>query len=116
MQELPKDILGIMLTGKLRKEDYDRINPLMEKYKQEQGEFKLYIELIDFKWPSAGAMWEDLKAGFNYMGSVKAVAIVTDQDWLEDIAENMGKILPNIKTDGFEPDEKEEALRWIKSA
>ena len=116
MQELPEDILGIILTGKIKKEDYDRINPLMEKYKQEHGKFKLYIELIDFEWPSAGAMWEDLKAGFNYMGAIKAVAIITDKEWLEDTSENVGKILPNMKTDGFEPDEKEEAMRWIKTA
>jgi len=114
IRELPEDILGILVSGKVTKEDYDRLNPLMEGLKAKNGKIKLLLNIKEFKWPTTKAMWEDLKMGFNYLGTIKAIAVISDKEWLEETAEVVGTIIPKLKVEGFEPDEHTEAVEWLK--
>ncbi len=114
IRELPESILGILVSGKVTKADYDRLNPLMEQHKAKHGKIKLLIDIEEFKWPTAGAMWEDLKMSFNYIGSIKAMAVISDKEWVEETAEAVGKVIPKLKVEGFETDERSEAIAWLK--
>ncbi len=116
INDLPDDILGIVVSGKVTKEDYDRINPVLEQHEQKYNEIKLFVDYQEFKWPTVNAMWEDLKVGFNYWGAIKAVAIVSKKEWLEDSADVMGTIMPGIKGEGFEPNERDKAISWLQEA
>ncbi len=115
INDLPDDILGIVISGKVTKEDYDRINPVLEQHKQKYDEIKLFVDYQEFKWPTIKAMWEDLKVGFNYWDSIKGVAIVSKKEWLENSADVMGVIIPGIKGEGFEPEERDKAIEWLKN-
>jgi hypothetical protein len=111
---IPKDILGIVISGKTTKEDYDQLNPLLEKHKMEHGTIKFFVEIDELNY-TAKAMWADFKTGLHYWRDIKSVAIVTDKEWLEKSIEAFGAIIPGMKTKGFELDERQEALQWLKN-
>ncbi|AKA34291.1 STAS/SEC14 domain-containing protein [Flagellimonas lutaonensis] len=113
-RELPEDILGVAVSGKVTGADYDRLNPLMEQHKEKYGKIKLLVDIEEFKWPTAKAMWEDLKMGFRYLGTIKAMAVISDKDWIENVSESVGAIIPKLKVKGFETDERSEAIDWLK--
>ncbi len=110
---LPADILGIIISGKTTETDYDQLNPLMEKHKMEHGEIKLFAEIDELNY-TVKATWEDLKTDLHYWKDIKAVAIVTDKEWLEKSMEAFGAIIPGMKVKGFELSERQEAINWLK--
>ncbi|AFL81363.1 Protein of unknown function (DUF3478) [Aequorivita sublithincola DSM 14238] len=111
---LPEDILGILISGKTTKEDYDQLNPLLEKHKMEHGTIKFYVEIDELQY-TAKAMWEDFKDGLHYWRDIKFVALVTDKGWLEKTMEVFGAIIPGMKVKGFDLNERQEALNWLKT-
>jgi 3-deoxy-D-manno-octulosonic-acid transferase len=113
VKELPEDILGIIISGKTTKEDYDRLNPLLEKHVKMHGNIKFFVEIDELNY-TAKALWEDFKAGLHYWRNIKTVAIVTNKDWLEKSIAAFGLIIPGMKVKGFELDERHEALDWLK--
>jgi hypothetical protein len=112
---LPEDILGIVVSGKTTEEDYDKLNPLLEKHKAMHGSIKLFVEIDELNY-TAKALWEDFKTGLHYWGDIKMAAIVTDKKWLEKSLETFGLIIPGIKTKGFELQERQKALDWLKDS
>ncbi|MCB0464318.1 MAG: STAS/SEC14 domain-containing protein [Aequorivita sp.] len=111
---LPEDILGIVISGKTTKEDYDQLNPLLEKQKMMHGTIKFFVEIDELNY-TAKAMWEDFKMGLHYWNDIKTVAIVTDKEWLEKSIEAFALIIPGMKVKGFELDKRQEALEWLKN-
>ncbi|MCB0451733.1 MAG: STAS/SEC14 domain-containing protein [Aequorivita sp.] len=111
---LPQDILGIVISGKTTEADYDQLNPLLEKHKMMHGTIKLFVEIDELDY-TAKAMWEDFKVGLHYWREIRAIAIVTDKEWLEKSIEAFGLIIPGMKTKGFELDGRQEALEWLKN-
>ncbi|MCG2418467.1 STAS/SEC14 domain-containing protein [Aequorivita sp. F47161] len=110
---IPEDILGIVISGKTTKADYDLLNPLLEKHKAMHGTIKFFIEIDELNY-TAKALWEDFKMGLHYWSDIKTVAIVTDKEWLEKSIEAFSLIIPGIKTKGFELHERQKALDWLK--
>ena len=115
INDMPEPILGIIMTGEITKEDYDRLNPILEDFERKHDTFKFYAEMHDFKWSSAKAMWEDLKTDIKHLGNIHTAAIVTDKKWIENITDT-ASIIPNLTAKGFDMDEREQAMEWIKSA
>lgn len=111
---LPNDILGIIVSGKTTKADYDKLNPLLEKHKAEHGAIKFFVEIDELNY-TAKAMWEDFKTGLHYWREIKYIAIVTDKDWLEKTVEALGAVIPGMKIKGFEMDERAQALEWLST-
>lgn len=113
IKNLPEDILGVVISGETTKEDYENIQPLFEEHKKMNDDFKMFVEIDEFKY-SAGALWEDFKTSFKYLGSISAMAVVTDKEWLEESMEAFGAIMPGLKTEGFDLDKRDKALQWLK--
>lgn len=110
---IPEDILGVVIFGKTTAADYDQLNPLMEKHKEMHGEIKFFLEIDEIDY-TAEAMWEDLKTDLHYFGDIKAVALVTDKKLLEKTLEALGAVLPGMKIRGFEIEERQKGLDWLK--
>ncbi|WP_034259942.1 STAS/SEC14 domain-containing protein [Aequorivita capsosiphonis] len=110
---LPEDILGVVISGKITKEDYDQLNPLLEKHKMMHGSIKFFVEIEELNY-TAKAMWADLKTGLHYWGNIKTIAIVTDKEWLEKFMEAFAVVIPGMKIRGFALSERQQALEWLK--
>ncbi len=113
INDLPEDILGILITGTTTVEDYDRLNPIMAQFEQKHKQIKMLVEITELDF-TAGALWEDVKFGFKHLSAINAIAIVSDKKWLEESMETFGSIMPGIVAEGFDSDEVELAIDWLK--
>lgn len=111
---LPPDILGITISGQTTKADYDQLNPIMKAHKDKHEVIKMFVDLRDFEY-TADAIWEDFKFGITYIKFISAIALVTEKEWIEEAMEAFGTIVPNLKIEGFELNEREKALTWLKA-
>ena len=109
--ETPKGILGFEISGKLKKEDYDKLEPLMNKQQKEQGSLKLLAVYDDFEWPTAEALKEDFKSYFEY--NINKLALVSKTKWLREATDSIPELMPKkIQSKGFES--KDKALDWLQ--
>ncbi len=80
IEGLPRNVVGIVVTGRVTKEDCrDVLAPAMEKSLRRHEKIRLYYEL-SARFP--GAAWEDLDLGIEHMSRCERVAIVTDVGWV----------------------------------
>ena len=74
------DYIAIRLSGKLIKEDYETLVPLLET-RFEQGSVKMLVELHDFHGWSLAAAWEDTKFGLHHYSDIERIAMVGESSW-----------------------------------
>lgn len=111
--ETPKEILGFEIIGKLKIEDFNKMEPLMDKHQKEFGGLKLLVIYNEFEWPSIEALKEDLKSYFQY--DINKIAFVSKTKWLREAADSIGQLMPGkMEGKGFKPEEKDKAIAWLQ--
>ena len=111
LSDLPAGVIGFEASGKIRAEDYrDVVLPALERAAA-TGEVRFVIVMRDFDGMSGGAVWEDLKVGFEHLRAWKRIALVTDITWMRDMTSLFGWMTPGeVKT--FRLAELPEAAGW----
>lgn len=110
----PNDILGLEITGKLKKEDFDKIKPLLNDYQNNHGAVKLLVVYDEFEWPTTEGMKEDMKSYYNY--NFEKMAFVSNTKLLREAADSLFTFIPGkLQGKGFEPGEKEQAIEWLQN-
>jgi stage II sporulation SpoAA-like protein len=88
--ELLKDpnskVVSVRATGKLNKEDYERLLPEIEAMVKECGKIRVLFEMHDFHGWTAGALWEDIKFDLKHFADIERLAIVGEKKWQEGMA------------------------------
>jgi SpoIIAA-like len=109
---LPPGVIGFEASGKLRAEDYrDVVLPALERAAS-SGEVRFLLVVDDFDGMSGGALWQDLKMGFEHLRSWKRIALVTDITWMTHVTQLFGWMTPGeMRT--FPVAEREAALTWV---
>jgi hypothetical protein len=114
VQDLPAGIVGLRASGKVSKEDYDRVVvPMLDEARREGRRVRfLYHFTPEFSGFTAGGAWEDAEVGFRYLRLFERCAIVSDKDWIRGASRFVGTLLPcPVKI--FRDDEWNEALAWL---
>ena len=102
LSDLPAGVIGFEASGKLAAEDYrDVILPALERAAA-AGEVRFVIVMRDFGGMSGGALWQDLKVGFEHLRAWKRIALVTDISWMRDLTSLFGWMTPG-ETKTFPP-------------
>jgi len=111
LSDLPAGVIGFEASGRIRAEDYrDMVLPALERAAA-AGEVRFVIVMRDFDGMSGGAVWQDLKVGFEHLRSWKRVALVTDIAWMRDLTSLFGWMTPGeVKT--FSLAQQDEAIAW----
>ncbi|KUJ82447.1 STAS/SEC14 domain-containing protein [Microbulbifer flavimaris] len=79
-------------------------------------EGRMLYRIRDFHLPSFGAMvikFSRLPELLRTMAHYDRVAILTDTDWLQTVAELEGKLFPGLEIKAFDLDEEDEAAAWL---
>lgn len=116
MDGLPENVIGLTASGKVTGEDYENVLiPALEKHLQSHDKVRIVYDLSEgMDGYSAAAMWDDTKIGFKHFTAWEKIAIVSDQDWVENTIKIFGWLVPgDVKV--FESDELEEAKSWAAS-
>ena len=109
---MPEGVIGFEASGKIAAEDYrDVVLPAIERA-AEAGDVRFLIVMRSFDGMSGGALWEDLKVGFEHLRSWKRIALVTDIAWMKHATDLFGWMTPG-ETRTFSLDQQAEALAWV---
>lgn len=111
LSDLPAGVVGFESNGRIRAEDYrDVVLPALERAAA-TGEVRFVIVMRDFDGMSGGAVWQDLKVGFEHFRAWKRIALVTDIAWMRDLTSLFGWMTPGeVKT--FALEQQDEAITW----
>ena len=111
LSNLPAGVIGFEASGKIRAEDYrDVVLPAVERAAA-TGEVRFVIVMRDFDGMAGGAVWQDLKVGFEHLRAWKRIALVTDIAWMRDLTSLFGWMTPGeVKT--FPLAQQDEAIAW----
>jgi hypothetical protein len=116
LEGMPDGVLGFRAVGKLTREDYtEGMMPALREA-AESGDMRVvYVIGDDFHGLDAGAMVQDVKAGFEigvgHHSAWKKLAMVTDVDWIRNSVHLLGFLSPGeLKLFGL--DELDEAKDW----
>ena len=111
LKDMPAGVIGFDASGKLRAEDYrDVVLPALERAAA-TGEVRFVIIMRDFGGMSGGALWQDLKVGFEHLRAWKRIALVTDIDWVRHMTALFGWMTPG-EVEVFPLAQREEAIAW----
>lgn len=108
--------LDIQLSGKLDVEDMKvALDDLAGKAKDiENG--KMLYEIIDFHFPSLGAIAVELSrlpSMFGLLKKFNRAAVLTDKAWLKKASELEGALIPGLEIKAFDRDQKAAAEAWL---
>jgi hypothetical protein len=111
---LPPHVLGFEAVGKVTDDDYRTVLvPALDAKRQAQEEIRLlYVLGEEFDGYTLGAMWNDAKLGLRDFKAWEKIALVSDEDWVENAVKALGWMVPG-EVRVFELDELDEAREWV---
>lgn len=104
--------LRVRVTGKLTKEFYEELVPVVEEQIKEQGMLRILFQMCDFHGWTAAALWEDIKFDLRNWNKIERLAIVGDSRWEKGMA-LFCKPFTSAKIRYFDQSELEAAQGWI---
>ena len=110
--------LDIELSGKLDTDEMKiALDELVSKSQNiENG--KMLYDVIDFHFPSLGAIaieFSRLPSMFGLIKKFDRAAVLTDKTWLKKVSEFEGALFPGLEIKAFNRDQKAEAEAWLSS-
>lgn len=108
-----KNILATKASGKLRKEDIEKIHPLVHNILDKGIKVRWYFEMEKFTGWDFPGLWEDLKMDTIHAKDYEKIAMVGDKKWQDWISQFM-KPFTNADIKYFDLEDKERAKDWIK--
>jgi len=102
----------VRLSGKLTKEAYEKLVPVVDRQIKEFGKLRILLILDDFHGWTLGAMWEDTKFDLAHWRDIERLAIVGDKKWEQGMA-TFCKPFTAAKINYFDHTKLDEARKWI---
>lgn len=102
----------LQINGKLIKEDYDQLVPVIETLISKR-KISILVELLEFHGWSAGALWEDSKFALRHFNNIDRIAIVGNKLWEQGMAA-FCKPFTSAEVRYFDTLDINEAREWIK--
>jgi hypothetical protein len=109
-----KDLVVVRLSGKLTKEDYERLVPELDRLIRQKGKIRLLVQMHDFHGWEAAALWEDLKFDFKHFNDIERIAVVGEAKW-EEWMVTFCKPFTTAEIRYFDHDKAAEAKVWLAS-
>ena len=106
--------LEVKISGKLSADDYEILEPGVEKLIGDSGKIKILFIMHDFHGWDMGAVWEDIKFATKHCRDIEKVAMVGEKTWEKWMAAICKPFtMSSIKY--FDASEQAEARRWLAS-
>lgn len=106
------NLVEIKVTGKLRKESYEKFVPVVEGQVKEHGKVRMLFSMHDFHGWTAGALWEDIKFATHHFRDIERLALVGEKKWQKGMAV-FCKPFTKAKIEYFDQEKIEEARKWV---
>ena len=107
------NIIATKASGKLKKEDMEKIRPLIHAILDKGMKVHWYFEMEDFTGWDLSGFWEDLKMDTTHAEDYEKIAMVGDKKWQDWITQFM-KPFTNAEVKYYDLEDRETAKKWIK--
>src|ERR1700756_976585 len=95
LNDMPQNVVGIGLKGEITKEQYDEVYPEVERMAGRQDKINYLIRIeTPLKNITAGVWWDDLKLAIKHFSKWHRIAIVTDEEVIDKLADIFGFAYP----------------------
>ncbi|HZY84473.1 MAG TPA: STAS/SEC14 domain-containing protein [Gemmataceae bacterium] len=111
-EEAGGKILAVRLSGKLAKQDYERLGPEVERLIKQHKKIRVLAELHDFHGWELGALWEDIKFDLKHFADIERLALVGESRWEQGMAV-FCKPFTTAKVRYFDSAKLAEARDWV---
>lgn len=115
LPDMPENVIGIRVSGRLRGDELRDFKPEIERVLQ-AGEVRI-VEVIapDYEGFGPGGFLEDLKLGLGtvlpHHAAFKRIAVVSDKDWVAHVLHAVAWLVPG-EFALFSLDELDSATQW----
>jgi hypothetical protein len=107
------DYLEVRVTGKLTKDAYQKLVPVVDQQIREHGKLRILFVMHDFHGWTAGALWEDTKFDLKHWKDIERLAIVGEKKWEQGMA-TFCKPFTTAKIKYFDPTQLDAARAWLE--
>lgn len=110
-----KGTLAVVISGKLTDLDYQKLEPELDLRADRQDGFDLYVELDDVEGLDPEAVRDNLTFPIEYAGSVRRMAVVTEEPLWQGLLTFIGKPvgdLLGVEVERF--DDGTAAWEWLE--
>jgi hypothetical protein len=107
-------LLEVKVSGKLAAEDYEILEPGVEKLIDDAGKIKILFVMHDFHGWDVGAVWEDIKFATKHCRDIEKVAMVGENTWEKWMAV-ICKPFTMSSVKYFDAGEDQAAREWLAS-
>jgi hypothetical protein len=104
--------LEVRVTGKLTKEAYQELEPIVDDQIRQFGKLCILFTMHDFHGWTAGALWEDTKFDLKHWKDIERLAVVGDKKWEQGMA-TFCKPFTTAKIKYFDHSQLDEARAWL---
>jgi hypothetical protein len=105
-------MLEVRISGKLNKEAYEKLVPVVDQQIKEFGELRILLILDDFHGWTLGALWEDTKFDLKHWRDIEMLAIAGETKWEAGMAA-FCKPFTSATIKYFDHTKLDDARKWI---
>ena len=106
--------LEVSVSGKLSADDYETLEPGVDKLIESSGKIKILFIMRDFHGWDLGAVWEDIKFATRHCRDIEKVAMVGEKTWEKWMA-TICKPFTMSSIKYFDAGEDDAARQWLTS-
>ena len=114
--ETPSDILALKVSGRITGEDLDPIMDRLDSAFEQHKNVHVFVETKAIGALELSALPHYFSRAFPLFGKLSRfgrVAVVADQAWIRVGTRIESAVLPFITYRVYEPNERDDALRWV---
>ena len=112
------DVLALKVSGKIDGGDLDAIMDRLDAAMEKHDKLHLFVETHAIESLELSALPHYFSRAFPLFGKLNRfgrVAVVADQAWIRVGTRIESAVLPFITYRVYDPDEREEALKWVQT-
>jgi hypothetical protein len=110
-------VLAFRVEGKITTKDIEEIYALIKAKVAYEQPMYIYMEMKEFPGMTFQSVWEEIKQLVpdftSIIKHIEKVALVTDQQWIQKLADAASFVLSNVEQKSFTFNEREEAQKWV---
>lgn len=109
------NIIGLRLNGRIEDEQFNQITEKIEEMLKVHKKLRVYAEIEKIGGIPINTLMKDIHFKLKRWRFFEKKAIVSDKKWLENWVAVADRIFSITEVRHFTSDEKEKAMKWIKS-
>lgn len=107
-------VVGVSIDGSIKKSDIDAVIEACNQAFASTESVAIYVEVAHLGLITLDALIADMTYALSHLSHFAKKAVVSDVQWMVPLVEVSDKLFPSLQVKHFSPDQREEALAWVR--